>query len=92
MEMDQDMGRSKDTFHVIRGHHIQSTEHCFLLKAHLITYHEKYRMRAYQWGNDFNTLFPDNSQYIMIFWILQPRWVMLLVLGGHLVTIGDGYW
>ena len=52
---------------------------------------EKYRMRACQWEKDFNTFFADNSQYVMIFWILQQRWGRLVVLGGHLVNIGDGY-
>ena len=32
---------------------------------------EKYRTRAPQWENDFNTFSAYNSQYIMIFWILQ---------------------
>ena len=53
---------------------------------------EKYKMRAVQWENDFNTFFANNSQYIMIFLILQQRGGMLVVLGGHLVNIGDGYW
>ena len=53
---------------------------------------KKYKMRAYQWENDFNTFFAVNSHYIMIFWILQQRWDMLVLLGGHLVNIGDGYW
>ena len=53
---------------------------------------EKYKMGAVQWENDFNTFFANNSQYIMIFSILQQRRGMLVVLGGHLVNIGDGYW
>ena len=53
---------------------------------------EKYKMRAVQWENDFNIFFANNSQYIMIFSILQQRGDMLVVLGGHLVNIGDGYW
>ena len=43
-------------------------------------------------GKRFQHFFADNSQYIMIFWILQQCWGMLVVLGGHLVNIGDGYW
>ena len=39
-----------------------------------------------------STFFADDSQFIMFFWILQQRWGMLVVLGGHLVKIGDGYW
>ena len=35
---------------------------------------EKYMIRTYQLENDFNTFIADNSQYIMIFWILQQRW------------------
>ena len=42
-------------------------------------------------GKRFQHFFADNSQYIMIFLILQQRWGMLLVLGGHPVAIGDGY-
>ena len=38
-----------------------------------------------------STFFADDSQFIMFFWILQQRWGMLVVLGGHLVNIGDGY-
>ena len=43
-------------------------------------------------GKGFQHFFADNSQYVMIFWILQQRWGRLVVLGGHLVNIGDGYW
>ena len=43
-------------------------------------------------GKRFQPFFADNSQYIMIFWIPQQRQDMLVVLGGHLVNIGDGYW
>ena len=43
-------------------------------------------------GKRFQHFFADNSQYIMIFWILQQCWGMLVVLGGHPVNIGDGYW
>ena len=53
---------------------------------------EKYIMRASQWENDFNTFFAYTSQYIMIFWTPQQCWGMFLVLGGHPVNIGDGYW
>ena len=42
--------------------------------------------------NYFNTFFPYNSQFIMIFWIPQQPWGTLVVLGGHPVNIGDGYW
>ena len=42
-------------------------------------------------GKRFQRYFANNSQYIMIFCIFLPRWGMFLVLGGHLVTIGDGY-
>ena len=40
-------------------------------------------------GKQFQHFFADNSSYIMIFWILQQRWGMLVVLGGHPVNIGD---
>ena len=50
---------------------------------------EKYRMTAVQWENNFNTFFANDSQYIMIF---SQRGGMLVVLGGHLVNIGDVYW
>ena len=43
-------------------------------------------------GKQFQHFFADNSQYIIIFWILQQRWGMLVVLGGHPVNIGNGYW
>ena len=43
-------------------------------------------------GKLFQHFVADDSQYIMIFWILQQRGGMLVVLGGHLVNIGDGYW
>ena len=43
-------------------------------------------------GKRFQHFFAVNSHYIMIFWILQQRWDMLVLLGGHLVNIGDGYW
>ena len=39
-----------------------------------------------------STLFATNSQFIMTFWIPQQLWGMLVVLGGHSVNIGDGYW
>ena len=53
---------------------------------------KKYKTRAPQWENDFNTFSAYNSQYIMIFWILQQCWGMLVVLSGHPVFISDGYW
>ena len=53
---------------------------------------EKYKTRAPQWEYDFNTFSAYNSQYIMIFWILQQCWGMLVVLSGHPVYISDGYW
>ena len=43
-------------------------------------------------GKRFQHFFANNSQYIIIFLILQQRGGMLVVLGGHLVNIGDGYW
>ena len=43
-------------------------------------------------GKWFQHFFATNSQYIMIFWIPQQRWGMLVVLGGHPVNIGDSYW
>ena len=42
-------------------------------------------------GKRFQHFFAVNS-HIMIFWILQQGWDMLVLLGGHLVNIGDGYW
>ena len=53
---------------------------------------EKYKTRAPQWENDFNTVSAYNSQYVMIFWILQQCLGMLVVLSGHPVYISDGYW
>ena len=53
---------------------------------------EKYKTRAPQWENYFNTFSAYNSQYIMIFWILQQCWGMLVVLSGHPVNVGVGYW
>ena len=72
-------------FHLLKSLWKSNTEghSCFV---------KKYKMRAVQWENNFNTFFADNSQYIMIFWILQQCWGMLVVLGGHPVNIGDGYW
>ena len=43
-------------------------------------------------GKWFQHFFANNSQYIMIFWTLQQRWGMLVVLGSHPVNIGNGYW
>ena len=43
-------------------------------------------------GERFQHFFAENSQYITIFWSLQQRWGMLVVLGDHFVNIGDGYW
>ena len=40
----------------------------------------------------FQHFFAYNSQYKMIFWTLQQRWGMLVVLDDHFVNIGDGYW
>ena len=53
---------------------------------------KKYKTRAPQWENDFNTFSAYNSQYIMIFWILQQCWGMLVVLSGYPVYISNGYW
>ena len=52
---------------------------------------EKYKTRAPQWENDFITFSAYNSQYIMIFWILQQCWGMLVVLSGYPVYISNGY-
>ena len=43
-------------------------------------------------GKQSQHFFADTNQYIMIFWILQQCWSMLVVLGGQQVDIGDGYW
>ena len=43
-------------------------------------------------GKWFQHFFAYNSQYIMISWILQQCWGMLVILGDHPVNIGDGYW
>ena len=66
-----------------RKHHLAASHSCFV---------EKYKTRAPQWENDFNTFSAYNSQYIMIFWILQQCWGMLVVLSGHPVNVGVGYW
>ena len=49
---------------------------------------KKYKTRAPQWEYDFNTFSAYNSQYIMIFGILQQCWGMLVVLSGHPVKVG----
>ena len=51
---------------------------------------EKYKTRAPQWENDLSTFSAYNSQYIMIVWILQQCWGILVVLSGHPVYISDG--
>ena len=53
---------------------------------------EKYKTRVPQWKNDFNTFSAYNSQCIMIFWILQQCWCMLVVLSGYPAYISVGYW
>ena len=46
----------------------------FVKKKHHSCFVEKYRMRAVQWENDFNTFFANNSQYIMIFFYSPATW------------------
>ena len=69
----------------------EKKEAVFRIPAHSC-FVEKYKMRALQWENDFNTVSAYNSQFIMIFWILQQCLGMLVVLSGHPVYISDGYW
>ena len=45
--------------------------HSVLHVIHHSCFVEKYKTRAPQWENYFNTFSAYNSQYIMIFWILQ---------------------
>ena len=78
------LGPGKDQADDYEGRNSQAGNHsCFV---------EKYKTRAPQWENDFNTFSAYNSQYIMIFGILQQCWGMLVVLSGHPVYISDGYW